>query len=81
MYLIDSMIDLGLKDGQKWPSTAHRKVAQAVAIANSRVTTRDSLTVICQAVIAIPKAAIKSVSFAELTDVYGVPQSLNPADD
>lgn len=71
MYMLDDMIDMGLKEGQKWPSKAHREVAAALAICNSAITTRDDLTNVVQKVCAIPKARIKKVTRADLPE-YGL---------
>jgi hypothetical protein len=66
MYMLDDMIDMGLRDDQKWPSKAHRDVACNLALCNPIVTNRDTLTDIVQKVIAIPKADIKKVTMADL---------------
>jgi hypothetical protein len=71
MYMLDDMIDMGLKDGQKWPSKAHREVAAALAICNSAITTRDALTNVVQKVCLIPKSKIKTVTRAGLSE-YGL---------
>src|ERR1700723_3589938 len=63
MYLIEDMIDMGLKAGQKWPSAAHRKVASTLVIGNPLIRTRDALTEIVQKVCKIPKTKIKKVGF------------------
>lgn len=67
------MIDMGLKENQKWPTKAHRKVAQHIGLCNSRVVTRDSLIEICQAVIAIPKDKIKTVTIMDCAVEFKVP--------
>ena len=71
MYMIDSMIEMGLKDGQKWPSKAHREVACNLALCNPMIYTRDALNDIVQKVIKIPKAEIKKVKFQDLPK-YGI---------
>lgn len=73
MYMLPEMIDMGLQEGQEWPSDAHKVVAQNVALCNSRVTTRDILTEVCQAIIAIPESDIKTVTWIQLVDKYNVP--------
>lgn len=71
MYAVESMIDMGLKKDQKWPSKAHRKVACEIALCNPMVTTRDQLNSIVQKVCAIPQDKIKKVTFADLPK-YGL---------
>jgi len=43
MYIAEKFIDMGLEDGQKWPSPFHRKVAVICLIQNPRVFTREKL--------------------------------------
>jgi hypothetical protein len=71
MYLIESMIDMGLKDGQKWPSPAHRRVACTLAIGNPMIRTRDELAEIVQKVCKIPKTQIRKVGYYDLAK-YGI---------
>lgn len=73
MYIYEGMIDMGLLESQKWPSKAHRVVASNIALCNSRVTTRDSLTEIVQRVIAIPNDKIKKVTVTDLAKDWHVP--------
>lgn len=71
MYMLDDMIDMGLKDGQKWPTPAHREVACNLALCNPAVKTRDTLTAIVQKVRKIPKSKIETVSWSDLPK-YGL---------
>ena len=73
MYIFEELIDLGLEEGQKWPSDAHRKVAAHLGLQNPRVTNKDALTKICQKVIAIPEDRIKSVTISECREEFEVP--------
>lgn len=73
MYIFPDMIDMGLKDGQSWPSDAHRVVASRLGLSNSRVTTRDALTELCQAVIAIPQDRIETVTHNDCAIEFKVP--------
>lgn len=66
MYIMESMIEMGLRDGQKWPTKAHRQVACNLALCNPVVTNRDTLTEIVQKVCKIPKAEIKTLKWADL---------------
>ncbi len=71
MYLLEEMIDLGLKPRQKWPTDAHRVVAVNLAIGNPLIRNRDALTGIVQKVREIPKSKIKTITMAGLTE-YGL---------
>lgn len=73
MYILGHMIDMGLLEGQDWPSPAHRVVAGHLALCNSRVTTKDSLVEVCQAVIAIPEDRIQKVTLTEAVKEFNVP--------
>lgn len=77
MYAIESMIDLGLQDGQEWPSDAHRKVAMTLMLCNPLVKTRTALNEGVQKVISIPVNRIKSVTLAELPE-FGLGLCVSP---
>ena len=77
MYAIPDMIDMGLKDGQTWPSDAHRLVAQRLGLCNPLVKTRDALNDVVQKVITIPADKIKVVTIADLPD-YGLGLCVSP---
>lgn len=77
MYMLNDMIDMGLKDRQKWPSDAHRVVAQNIALCNPQITTRDALTQVVQKVCKIPKSKIKTVTLAEMPK-YGLTLNVVP---
>lgn len=71
MYLLEDMIEMGLKRGQKWPTKAHRQVACNLVLGNPLVRTRDELTEIVQRVRKIPKAKIKTTRWTDLPK-YGL---------
>ena len=73
MYAFPEMIDFGLKKDQKFPSQDHRVIAENIGIGNPRVTTRDGLVEIVQAVIKVPKDKIRTVTLGELVKDYGCP--------
>lgn len=73
MYIHPEMVDMGLEDGQEWPSSDHRFVAQNLALCNSAVCTREALTEVVQAVIAIPSDRIKSVTLNDCRYEFHVP--------
>jgi hypothetical protein len=77
MYLMESMIDMGLKEGQEWPSDAHRVVASRLALGNRLVHTRDALNDVVQKVIAIPADKIETVTIADLP-AYGLGLCVSP---
>lgn len=66
MYAFEEMIDLGLLYGQSFPTQAHRDVAVVLAVGNPHVMSRDHLTEIVQAVIAVPRREIKKVTVMDL---------------
>ena len=69
MYLFSEMIDLGLKDGQDWPTNpAYRIVAQNVLLCNANINTRDKLTEGVQRILTIPESRIKMITFSELEE-------------
>lgn len=71
MYMLEDMIDMGLKRGQKWPTDTHRVVACNLALCNPLVRNRDTLTEIVQKVRKIPKSKIETVTMADLS-TYGL---------
>jgi hypothetical protein len=73
MYIIPTMIDLGLLDNQQWPNNVYKKVAQILGLCNNRVTSRDRLIEVVQAVLAIPEDKIATVSLRDCREVYNVP--------
>jgi hypothetical protein len=66
MYIFDDMIDLGLLENQKWPTRAHRKIAQTVLLCNPLVKTRDALINGTQRILKVPKKRIKKLTLDEL---------------
>lgn len=73
MYILPEMIDMGLEEGQEWPSEAHKAVAKALGLSNRLVTTKDHLTEIVQAVIKIPQDRIEYVTADECRTEFEVP--------
>lgn len=73
MYLIPEMIDIGLDNGQKFPSEAHKRVAEALAIGNPMVKDAETMTQIVQSVIKVPKNRIKTVTYDELRQEFDLP--------
>lgn len=71
MYMMEHMIDMGLKPRQQWPTDMHRVVAVNLAICNPMITTRDALIEIVQKVRQIPAAEIETITVPELTK-YGI---------
>ena len=65
MYMLDSFLDMGLKEDQEFPSEDHRRVASALAICNPAVTNLDRLTEIVQKVLEIPKDKIEGYTFTD----------------
>lgn len=73
MYLLPEFVDHGLKNEERWPSEAHRKVAIAAAIGNGRVTTMDALQEVVRCVIQVPLDRIKTITFEELANEFNCP--------
>lgn len=73
MYAIPSTVNLGLKEGQAWPSDAHEEVARTITLGNPNVTTRDKLTEVVQAILLIPQDEIESISYTDLVERYAMP--------
>ena len=73
MYIYEEMIDLGLKEGQTWPSDEHKHVAITIGLGNSNVTTKDKLIEIVQSVLKVPQERIKLVRYNELVAEFGCP--------
>jgi len=77
MYIVEGLIELGLEEGQTFPSTTHRVVAGTLALGNSRVNCCDSMKRIVQAVIRVPQDRIKTVTINELWEEFGLPRDIN----
>lgn len=73
MYMLEEMIDYGLKPGQDWPSPAHRQVAMAIGLCNGQIRTKDDLIAVVQSVVAIPANRIETVTFGEAAKEFRVP--------
>lgn len=73
MYIMPTMIDMGLEEGQEWPSEAHKVVASHIGLCNPCVVNRDSLTEIVQAVLKIPQDEIQQVDLITCASKYHVP--------
>jgi hypothetical protein len=66
MYMLDNMIEMGLKEGESWASDMHREVAMNVCLCNPNITSRDALTYNVGIINKIPKKDINKVTFADL---------------
>lgn len=66
MYLIPDMIDMGLPEGAKWPTPAHRQVAINLFIQNPAIKGMDMLCEGVAKVLKIPNGKIKKVTFKDL---------------
>ena len=76
MYYFDEMIDLGLKENQKFPTEAHKTVAQTIALRNPQVTNKGLLTEIVQSVLSVPESRIKKITLEQLFDEFNCPKVL-----
>jgi len=70
MYLIPSMIELGLKEGETFKSSAHMKVAQNYVIGNPNINTVDQMRYIVQCIQKIPMNRIKKITFKQFEDEF-----------
>lgn len=74
MYAFPDMINIGLKEGQEFPSDDHRQVAQNIGLCNRNVFDADTLTEIVQSVIKVPADRIRTVTLIELCDEFDCPR-------
>lgn len=65
MYLFEDMIDLGLKDGQKFPTKSHRDVAIALCIGNRSIKSRDDLREVVQNIIKMSKKDVENKTYED----------------
>lgn len=66
MYMLESMIDMGLANGKEWPSNSHRVVAQTILLNNPNITSRDKLTSGVEKILSIPMEEIETVTLQDL---------------
>lgn len=66
MYMIPSMIDMGLKEGEEWPTEAHKEVAMNILLCNPKINSRDKLTEGVSKILKIPNDIIKTVTIHDL---------------
>ena len=72
MYIMESMIDLGLGTGQQWPEDpAYREIAKSICLCNPSINTRSKLMSIVGKILSIPKDRIRTVTFLELPE-FGI---------
>ena len=70
MYIFDEMIELGLPEGEEWPSKLHKKLAMNVLLCNPDITTRDSLIEGVKIILKIPEEEIPTLTYEKLVK-YG----------
>lgn len=66
MYMIPNMIDMGLKEGEEWPTQVHKEVAMSVLLCNPSINTKDKLTEGVSKILKIPNDVIKTVTINDL---------------
>ena len=69
MFVLEDMIDMGLKSGQKWMSKVHKMVAIEVCIYNPWVNTPDILTKNVQIINSIPCESINEIGGMALIEM------------
>lgn len=72
MYMLESMVDGGLKKGQQWPSDVYREVAAAIVIDNPNVTNKSTLTEIVQLILKVPTDRIEIITYEKLVAEFGM---------
>lgn len=73
MYAIPSMIEMGLKEGQEWPSPFHEEIAIALVMGNPNITTKDMLAEVVQSVLTVPKDRIETITIKEIRKEFKCP--------
>ena len=76
MYIVSDFIDMGLLEGQVWPSEVYRTVASNIAICNPNVRDRDTLTQIVQSVLKVPERDIRFITLDQLIQKYNLPSKV-----
>jgi len=69
MYIMNDMLEMGLEDGEEWPSDHHRDIAAFVCLCNPRINTRDLLMENVSIVNKIPAEKIKKITPLDLTEL------------
>jgi len=73
MYLMPDMIDMGVEEGGKFPSEAHRTVCINVVIGRPGFDQLDHMIDVIKAVNKIPNHRIKNVTIGDLINEFNVP--------
>ena len=73
MYALPGMEDIGLNEGQEWPSETHRIVAQNVCLCNEFCSNADDMHAMVQAIIAVPEDELKEATLETLAKKHKVP--------
>jgi RNAse (barnase) inhibitor barstar len=76
MYIFEEMIDMGLKEGQVFPTELHRRVAQILALNNPNVKDRDTLIDVVQNILIVPIDRIQNITLFELENEFNFPQNI-----
>ena len=69
MYIFEEMIEMGLEEGQEWPSEIHRIIAVEVCIQNPRVNSCEILVENVRIINQIPVSDIKKVTYTRLIEL------------
>lgn len=73
MYLLPDMIDMGLKDGERFKSEDHRTVCINIVIGRPGLDHLDQMVDVVSAVNAIPTNRIKTVTLEDCKKEFNVP--------
>lgn len=78
MYVGLDMVEIGLDEGQNWPSEVHETVAQMIIIGNPNVKNRDRLMEVVQAILKVPVERIRNITYQVLVDEFKMPDVVAP---
>lgn len=70
MYMFPEMVNMGLHEGQEFPSDDHRVVATTLCIGVPGLDNKDDLTTIVQSVLKVPQDRIRTVTIDQLKMEY-----------
>ena len=66
VYLVKGMVEIGLKEGENFPTGSHRVVAENLVIGNPAVDDAEKLTKVVQYVLTIPTDQIRQIRLEDM---------------
>lgn len=71
MYAFPEMItELGLKEGEHFPTSAHQVVAEKICLGNPNIDNRDRLQSAVSSILSVPIDRIETVTYNELIEEF-----------